>query len=127
LNQPSLESVVEARTQQELEDNCLRLKTSVAAVKWLTDQACAFRGNDETAQSRNRGNFLEFVRLLVDFNPEIARVVLENALYNAKYTSPKIQKEILSIFACEVRKYIREEIGDSKFSIMVDESCDASK
>jgi hypothetical protein len=99
----------------------------VAAVKWLADQACAFRGNDETVQSRNRGNFLEIVRLLADFNPEIVRVVLENAPYNAKYTSPEIQKEILSIFACEVRKYIREEIGDSKFSILVDETCDASK
>jgi hypothetical protein len=30
----------------------------------------------------------------------------------AKYTSPEIQKEVLSIFACEVRKYIREEIRD---------------
>jgi hypothetical protein len=126
LNQPGLDNVIEARTQQELEDNRVRLKTLVAAVKWLTDQACAFRGNDDTVQSRSKGNFLELVRLLANFNPEIARVVLENAPYNAKYTSPEI-KEILSIFACEVRKYIREEIGDSKFSIQVDETCDASK
>jgi len=47
--------------------------------------------------------------------------------YNCKYTSPDIQKEILSIFASKIRKYIREEIGDSKFSILVDETCDVAK
>jgi hypothetical protein len=54
LNQPGLDNVVEARTQQELEDNRLRLKTSVAAVKWLADQACAFRGNDDCSVKEQR-------------------------------------------------------------------------
>ena len=65
--------------------------------------------------------------LLVEFNPDIAEVVLGNAPYNSKYTSPDIQKEILGIFAAKVRKQIRDEIGDSKFAILVDETCDASK
>ncbi|OQU84851.1 hypothetical protein SORBI_3004G133201 [Sorghum bicolor] len=67
------------------------------------------------------------VQLLADFNPEIASVVLENAPQNAKYTSPDIQKEILSVFAMNVSKHIREEIGDAKFSTLVDETCDVSK
>ena len=53
--------------------------------------------------------------------------MLENAPQFAKYTSPDIQKEILSIFAMKVRKHIREEIGDAKFSILVDETCDVAK
>ncbi|KAL5660857.1 hypothetical protein ACJX0J_027982, partial [Zea mays] len=75
----------------------------------------------------NLGNFIEMVKLLAEFNPEIAGVVLENAPLNAKYTSPDIQKEILSVIAMEIRKHIRDEVGDAKFSILVDETCDVSK
>ncbi|XP_050242162.1 uncharacterized protein LOC126691132 [Quercus robur] len=46
---------------------------------------------------------------------------------NAKYTSPTIQKEILHILASNVRNAIREEIGDAKFCILVDEARDESK
>ena len=46
---------------------------------------------------------------------------MKNTPQNAKYTSPKIQKEILHIFANKVRNVIREEIGDAKFCILVDE------
>jgi hypothetical protein len=67
------------------------------------------------------------LKLLAEFNPEIASVILENAPKYCKYTSPDIQKEILSIFAMKVRKLIREEIGDAKFSILVDETCDVAK
>jgi hypothetical protein len=78
-------------------------------------------------ESKNRGNFIELVKLLAEFNPEIANVVLENAPLNAKYTSPDIQKEILSIIAVKIRKHIHDEVGDAKFSILVDETCDVSK
>lgn len=116
-----------AKDKEKVERNCLRLKVSIAVVKWLARQACAFRGHDERPQSKIKGIFLEMVELLAEFNPEVAKVVMGNAPYNSKYTSPDIQKEILSIFACKIRKHIREEIGDSKFSILVDETCDVAK
>ena len=118
---------MEVKNKKDIERNRLRLRASIAAVKWLIFQCCAFRGHDETEQSRNKGNFLELIMLLAEFNPDIAEVVLGNAPYNSKYTSPDIQKEILGIFAAKVRKQIRDEIGDSKFAILVDETCDASK
>ena len=128
LNQPNhIENIVEVITEREKERNRLRLKTSIAAVKWLTFQSCAFRGHDETPQSKNRGNFIEMIKLLAEFNSEIASVVLENAPKVCKYTSPDIQKEILGILAMKVRKHIRDEIGNSKFSILVDETCDVAK
>lgn len=40
---------------------------------------------------------------------------------------PQIQKEILSIFASKAQKFIRDEIGEAKFCIIVDESRDESK
>ncbi|GKE65530.1 zinc finger MYM-type protein 1-like protein [Tanacetum coccineum] len=70
--------------------------------------------------------FLKYIGCLQHRN-DVANVVLENAPYNAKYTSGLIQKEILSIIADNVRKHIRREVGDSYFYVMVDEARDESK
>lgn len=127
LNQQGhLKNVVAVGNQRERERNRLRVKVSIAAVKWLTTQSCAFRGHDETPESKNRGNFIELLKLLAEFNPEIAEVIFENAPYSSKYTSHDIQQEILGIYALKVRKHIREQIRDSKFSILVDETCDVA-
>ena len=53
--------------------------------------------------------------------------MLENAPGNAKYIAPSLQQEILSLLSQKVQKTIREEIGNRKFCIMVDESYDESK
>ncbi|PWA51292.1 zinc finger MYM-type protein 1 [Artemisia annua] len=58
------------------------------------------------------------------YNEEIASIVLENAPGNEKYTSPDVQKEVLKLFGEKVRKKIVENIGNSKFCIMVDEASD---
>jgi hypothetical protein len=67
------------------------------------------------------------LKLLASYNKDVKAVILENAPRNAKYTSSDVQKEILAIMARKVQKNIREEIGDSKFCIMVDEARDESK
>ena len=55
LNQPNhIENILEEATDREKERNRLRLRTSIAAVKWLTFQSCAFRGRDETPQSKKQ-------------------------------------------------------------------------
>lgn len=63
---------------------------------------------------------------MTKFNEGVANVVLEKAPPTAKYTSPTAQKEILHILANRVRNKIREEVGDAKFCILVDEAKDAS-
>uniref|UniRef100_A0A2N9IKX4 CCHC-type domain-containing protein n=1 Tax=Fagus sylvatica TaxID=28930 RepID=A0A2N9IKX4_FAGSY len=108
------------------DENRLRLKTTIECVKWLAMQACAFRGHDESSESSNRGNFVEMLKYTASINENITEVILENAPGNAKYTSPDIQKEILNILATRVRNKIREEIGDAKFCILVDEVLDES-
>ncbi|GJM87929.1 hypothetical protein PR202_ga03935 [Eleusine coracana subsp. coracana] len=67
------------------------------------------------------------VKLLASYNEEVKAVVLGNAPQNAKYTSPTIQKEILDLLACNVQRAIRNEIGNAKFCIIVDESRDESR
>ena len=116
-----IDKLIEKQTSKELENNRLLLKTSIKCARWLAFQVCAFRGHDERLDSKNMGNFIELIKFTSTFNDKVASVVLENALRNAKYTSPTIQKEILHILASNVRNAIREEIGDAKFCILVDE------
>ncbi|TYI77909.1 hypothetical protein E1A91_D06G174300v1 [Gossypium mustelinum] len=108
------------QTTQQILANRLRLKTSIDVVRWLSFQGCAFKGHDESSRSKNRGNFLELLLLLASYDEKVEDI-LKSALQNASYTSSTIQKEILQIHANRVRNVIREEIGDRKFSIIMDE------
>jgi hypothetical protein len=121
-----LKKMVVKRTREDVKKNRLRLKVTIDTVRWLAFQACAFRGHDESKKSNNQGNFLEMVKLLAEYDDNVRAVVLDNAPGNAKYTSPLIQKEILDIMASLTQKLIREEIGDAKFCLIVDESRDES-
>ncbi|KAK1621256.1 hypothetical protein QYE76_026773 [Lolium multiflorum] len=118
--------VMQKVSKEEILKNRLRLKTSIDVVKWLALQACSFRGNKEGPTSNNQGNFLEMVKVLSSYNAEVAALV-GNAPGNAKYNSPEIQKEILNIIATDVQASIREEIGEAKFCLLVDEARDESK
>ncbi|XP_060968719.1 uncharacterized protein LOC133036221 [Cannabis sativa] len=113
-------------TSQEIADNRLRLKTSIEGIRWLAFQACPFRGHNESKTSINRGNFLELLSFITSYNDKVAEV-LDKAPRNATYTSPTTQKQVLHVLGNKVRNAIREEIGDAKFSVIVDEARDESK
>ncbi|CAL8162116.1 unnamed protein product [Prunus armeniaca] len=122
-----IQKVVENYSSQQIADNRLRLKATIEAVRWLAFQGCSFRGHDEKKNSINRGNFLQMLEILAAYNEKVAGVILDKAPKNASYTSPQIQKEILHVFSTKVKKAICEEIGESKFCIIVDEARDESK
>ncbi|CAL5329405.1 unnamed protein product [Camellia sinensis] len=122
-----IEVIIEKQTSIQIARNHLRLKTSIDVIKWLTFQACAFRGRDERHESNNRGNAIELIKLLASYNEDVVAVVLENAPQNASYHSHGIQKQIPSIFSNKIQRFICEEINDGKFCILVDESEDESK
>jgi hypothetical protein len=121
-----IDKVLNAQTVEEVQKNRLRLTTTIESVLWLSLQACAFRGHNESLAFNNRGNFVEMIRLMGRLNVDIDNVVLEKAPKNTKYTSPTIQKEILHILANKVGKKICEEVRDAKFCILIDEAKDAS-
>ena len=114
------------KSSQQILSNQLHLKASID-VKWLTFQACTFRGHDESVGSGNRGNFLEMIKLLASYNKEIDEIISENVPQNVRYISLTIQKDILYVFARKVQDEIQEEIGNAKFCFIVDEAHDESK
>ncbi|XP_026431207.1 zinc finger MYM-type protein 1-like [Papaver somniferum] len=118
---------MERKRKEDVKRNRLRVKATIECLMWLAFQQCAFRGYDESKSPRNRGNFIELLKFSATLNENVNSVVLENTPGNAKYTSPSVQKEILSIISNRVGSKIREEIGNAKYCILVDESRDASK
>jgi quinol monooxygenase YgiN len=62
------------------------------------------------------------IKILTSYNKEVKNVISENAPKNVKYTSSVVQKEILHVFAQKVQTTIQDEIGNSKFCLIVDES-----
>ncbi|XP_075661315.1 uncharacterized protein LOC142631114 [Castanea sativa] len=120
-----LQRVDDHFTTKKIANNQLQLKASVFIVLYLTFQAVAFRGQDESFRSLNRGNFLESLGIVTFWNEKVAEII-EKAPKNATYTSPRIQKETLHVFSTKVKKAIGEEIGDAKFCIIVDEAHDES-
>ncbi|CAN1294723.1 Zinc finger MYM-type protein 1 [Linum perenne] len=93
-------------------------------VKELALQGSSFRGHDEFETSLNQRNVKSWIRFKVGLGIESISQPYFKAPGNAKYTSPSIQKEILAIIVNKVRGRIREEIGDSCYSILDDESVD---
>ncbi|XP_042009034.1 zinc finger MYM-type protein 1-like [Salvia splendens] len=89
-------------------------------------QGLPFRGHDESEESLNQGNFLEFLKVISSCNEEIASVVLKNAPDNLKLTSPDIQRDIINAFAVETTKAIVHDMRSEFFSILVDECRDVS-
>ncbi|XP_004293106.1 PREDICTED: uncharacterized protein LOC101296180 [Fragaria vesca subsp. vesca] len=120
-----IERVISTHSSQEAANHRLRLIATIEGVRLLAKQGCAFRGNDESADSINRGNFDAVLSSFGRMNLEVQRV-FDNAPGNAKYTSPLIQKQIANILGNKVREKIRDEVGSAKFCILVDEAVDAS-
>ena len=128
LRNPSkhIERMINTQSSQEVAANRLRLVTTIESVRLLAHQGCAFRGRDESIDSSNAGNFNAVINAFARMNVEVDKVILKNAPGNAKYISSTIQKQILNILGNKVRTMIREEVGDAKFCILVDEAVDVS-
>ncbi|XP_042012163.1 zinc finger MYM-type protein 1-like [Salvia splendens] len=118
-------SLAKQSTQSKL-DYRLRLDATIISLRYLIMQGLPFGGHDESEESLNQGNFLEFLKVISSCNEEIASVVLKNAPDNLKLTSPDIQRDIINAFAVETTKAIVHDMRSEFFSILVDECRDVS-
>ena len=103
----------------------IRLTSSLECVRYLIAQGLSFRGHDESTASLNKGNFLEMIDWLKDSNEEV-RDAFDRGGENCKMTSGEIQKDLARCCAEEVTEVIMGELGDKKFSVLIDESRDIS-
>ncbi|KAF4128876.1 hypothetical protein GN958_ATG21937, partial [Phytophthora infestans] len=113
------------QSHNERLQNRARLRTILDICLFLARQGLPFRGGDEKDSSSNRGNFLELIRFTAERVPDFS-LQMANAGYNAKYTSPSVQRQLLHCAATAIRQHIvLKELEDIYFSLLVDEaSCD---
>ncbi|XP_042387331.1 zinc finger MYM-type protein 1-like [Zingiber officinale] len=119
-----IQSILHKQSKQMRSDYRIHLTASIDCIRVLLRQGNSFRGHDETEGSLNPGNFLIQLEFLGAHNKEINDVILKNAPKNCKLTSPDIQKDIVRACATETINVIIKDIGNSLFSILVDESRD---
>jgi len=102
------------------------LNASIECAHFLLHQGLPFRGHDECECSSNQGNYLELLHFLSKNNEAIKRVTFSKAPKHNKLTSPDIQKDIIQAATEEITNVIIKYLGDSLFSILIDESRDIS-
>jgi hypothetical protein len=57
----SIRVALHKQTDITKKQNRIRLNTSVESARYLVHQGLAFRGNDESEESKNKGNFKELL------------------------------------------------------------------
>uniref|UniRef100_A0A3Q2D0G0 HAT C-terminal dimerisation domain-containing protein n=1 Tax=Cyprinodon variegatus TaxID=28743 RepID=A0A3Q2D0G0_CYPVA len=98
------------------------LRRVVAVTSMLGAQGLPFRGDDESVESTNRGNFAACMELLRKFDPFLQS---HNPPSNATYMSGYSQNEMIECCAQEVTSVIVSEVTRSKmYAIMADEARD---
>ncbi|KAF8396511.1 hypothetical protein HHK36_018134 [Tetracentron sinense] len=127
LNQKQhIQTVFSKQSDQVRREYRVRLNASIDCIRFILQRGLAFRGHDESEDSKDKGNFLELLQFLANHNESIKKVVLQNAPENLKLTVPDIQKDIVNAAATETTNAIINEVGDFLFSILIDESRDIS-
>ncbi|XP_071722922.1 uncharacterized protein [Rutidosis leptorrhynchoides] len=116
----------EKRASHKDKETRVQVKVAVHLVRWLAFQGCIFRGHDERKELKRQGNFQALLNSLSTYNEDVSTSIA-SAPQNAIYNSPTIQKQILHTMSRRVKEVIREEIGNAKYCILVDEVQDESK
>ncbi|XP_020422138.1 uncharacterized protein LOC109949841 isoform X1 [Prunus persica] len=102
------------------------LGASVNCMRFLLRQGLLFYGDDEYEDSNNQGMFADLLRLRCNYDEDIKAVTLNNAPLTLKLTSSDTQKDIEIAISTEIINAIVRDIGDSLFSILIDEFHDMS-
>lgn len=97
----------------------------INAVCFLGKQEMAFRGHSESAESDNRGNYIEYLYSLSEFDNMLANHLESSTVFRG--TSPAIQNDLILAVSEVMMNNIKAEIGVTPFvAIIVDETSDCS-
>lgn len=99
------------------------LKRLINVITFLGKQELAFRGHDESKDSENKGNYLELVNFLAEYDSPL-RCHLDLATVFIG-TSSKIQNDLIQSVADVMTEAMKAEVRKTPFvSVMVDETTD---
>jgi hypothetical protein len=111
------------RHSEQVKKNRLILCQFIDAVCYLANQELLLWGYDKSFTSLNKGNFMEFLSVLKNYDP-----LLENHLNSVTVfwgTSANIQNDLIEAGSTVIKEEIKKEVQTAKFiSIMLDETSD---
>lgn len=126
-NESSVAQMVSDGYAEKVRRNRQFIKTLGEVILLTCTQKIAQRGHDESDSSSNPGNVIRLLEL-IGRHDDIVLEHLRDSKRNAKYTSPDIQNEVISLMAGMVKEEITNEVKNAKyFSVIVDETKDISK
>ncbi|KAL4104693.1 hypothetical protein QTP88_019975 [Uroleucon formosanum] len=118
---------VNQKYSEEVQENRLYLEALCESLIFCGRQSIVLRGHDESTHSKNRGNFLELMKLRSKDNILIKKFFMEHRKY-FQYTSATFQNELLSIIGEQIKCHIAKEVKEAEvFAIIADETQDIAK
>ncbi len=127
MKNPSIKSQLVKTYDQLVERNTKALISIIDVLQYTIKQGVSQRGHSwNKSTKREGGNFSVLVDLIATYSPCLSDHLL-NAAKNARYLSPKIQNEFISINGNLIRQGIIDECNKSLYwSVMADEVVDVS-
>ncbi|XP_044170439.1 zinc finger MYM-type protein 1-like [Acropora millepora] len=127
--QKAISSIIDTQRSTLIEKNRKLLHSIISCIVFCGRQNIALRGHVESTDGENNaGNFLALLKFRADAGDEVLANHFSQATNRAKYTSPTIQNELISILGEQVRESIVNQIPFDApyFSILADEVTDVS-
>ncbi|KAL7634777.1 UNVERIFIED_CONTAM: hypothetical protein RMT77_015154 [Armadillidium vulgare] len=101
------------------------LRRLIDVVVFLGCQELSFRGHNESNTSKNRGNYLELVNLISQYDEKLANHLSSATVFSG--LSNRIQNDLIESVQNVILKRIHDEVMEAKFvSILLDEISDTS-
>ena len=112
-----------SRHNEEVTRNRKTLKVLTNAVLYLAKQQLAFRGKDESSESKNRGNYIELLEYFAKLDSVFAQHLHGSGQFVG--TSSDIQNDLIKAIDDVLDDVITTEVNTAPFlSIQVDEATD---
>lgn len=92
----SVANLINYQRKSEVLENRNHLKLLIIATSYLARQGLAFRGDDESKESSNKGNFIELLETMSQLSPQLQKRLQKRY---GHYTSAQYQNGILYCLA----------------------------
>lgn len=97
----------------------------ISATCFLAQQELPFRGNNESSESVNKGNYVELLNLLAETDDKLLNHLQTATVFSG--TSNDIQNDIIECISRFMINKIKEEVNNSNFvAVIMDETTDVS-
>ncbi|KAJ4932044.1 hypothetical protein JOQ06_010477 [Pogonophryne albipinna] len=101
------------------------LKRLINCVVYLGKQELPFRGHDESVTSSNKGNYIELLDLVAEYDSDLHTHLATSTVFNGP--SSRIQNDLISAVASVMTDSMKEELRKAHFvAVMLDETTDIS-